>query len=54
MSKDVTRNIGVNNRRLDHVMKKYVVDGKVPISCLRFLSVFKRQMDVNNIAEGAA
>ncbi len=54
MGKDVTRNIGVNTRRLDHVMKKYVFDGKVPIGCLRFSSVFQRQLDANNIAEGAA
>ncbi len=54
MGKDVTRNIGVNIRRLDHVKKKYVFDDKVPNSCLLFLSSFKRQLDANNIAEGAA
>ncbi len=29
-------------------------DSKKPIECLRFLSVFKKQLDDNGISEGAA
>lgn len=50
----MTRNIGINTRRFQHTMQKYIFDDKNPIECLRFLSVFKKQLDDNGIAEGGA
>eukprot|EP00171_Calliarthron_tuberculosum_P004418 IDg4418t1 len=51
---EVSRNIGVWVRRLEHVMGKYTFNGSKPVACLRFLSVFKRQLDNEGIPEAGA
>lgn len=50
---EVCRNIGVWTRRLEYVMGKHTFNGTKPVACLRFLSVFKTQLD-NGVPESGA
>ncbi len=50
----ILRNVGIWQRRLDHVMKRHRFDGKRPVSILNFLASFKTALDTNGVPEIAA
>lgn len=41
---DVSRNIGICSRRLEHAMGRHTFNGSNHVACLRFMSVFKKQL----------
>lgn len=54
MEPELSRNIGVLTRRMEDVMGKHVFSGKKHIACLRFLSVFKTQLDNEGVPKAGA
>lgn len=54
MGPEVSRNIGIWTRRLEYVMGKHVFSGTNPVACLKFLSVFKTQLDNEGVPEAGA
>lgn len=54
MGPQISRNIGVWTRRLEYVMDKHVFNRNKPVACIRFLSVFKTQLDNEGIPEAGA
>jgi len=51
---DITAEVGLHVRRLDHSLKTRKFTGLKPVGVISFLDHFKRECDMNRISEGAA